>query len=103
MARDHIIVPFTLNLDRRIAYFDGLIREYDLDGIIMHANQSCRPSSTGLLDLQEALQKKWGIPVLMMNTDHCDPRAYADGPMSTRVEGFVELMETYVKRKNRHA
>ncbi|GAB6097103.1 2-hydroxyacyl-CoA dehydratase family protein [Desulfatiferula olefinivorans] len=99
MARDHIIIPFTLNLDRRIAYFNGLIEDYDLDGIILHANQSCRPSSTGLPDLQEALQKQWGIPVLMMNTDHCDPRAYAEGPMNTRVEGFVELMETYKKRK----
>ncbi|MBU1169516.1 MAG: 2-hydroxyacyl-CoA dehydratase family protein [Proteobacteria bacterium] len=99
IARDHILVPFTLNLDRRIAYFNTLIQEYDLDGIILHANQSCRPSSTGQLDLQEALQKKWGIPVLMMNTDHCDPRAYAEGPMNTRIEGFVELMESYVKRK----
>lgn len=99
MARDHIIIPFTLNLDRRIAYFNGLIEDYDLDGIILHANQSCRPSSTGLLDLQEALQKRRGIPVLMMNTDHCDPRAYAEGPMNTRIEGFVELMETYKKRK----
>jgi benzoyl-CoA reductase/2-hydroxyglutaryl-CoA dehydratase subunit BcrC/BadD/HgdB len=100
MARDHIIVPFTLNIERRIAYFDRLVEEYDLDGMIFHANQSCRPSSTGLLDLQESLQKRWGIPVLMMNTDHCDPRAYAEGPMNTRIDGFVELMEDYVKRKN---
>lgn len=99
MARDHIIVPFTLNLDRRIAYFNSLVEAFDLDGVILHANQSCRPSSTGLFDLQEALQKKWGIPVLMMNTDHCDPRAYAEGPMTTRIDGFVELMEAYVKRK----
>jgi len=99
MARDHIIIPFTLNLDRRIEYFNNLIVEYDLDGIIMHANQSCRPSSTGLYDLQDALQKRRGIPVLMMNTDHCDPRAYSEGPMNTRIDGFVELMEEYKKRK----
>lgn len=99
IAKDHIIVPFTLNLDKRIAYFNRLIEEYDLDGIILHANQSCRPSSTGLLDLKEALSRKWGIPVLMMNTDHCDPRAYSDGSMNTRIEGFVELMETYKSLK----
>ena len=103
MARDMIIVPFTLNLDRRITYFDTLIQEFDLDGIIMHANQSCRPSSTGLLDLKEALSEKWGIPILMMNTDHCDPRAYAEGPMNTRVDGFVELMEGYKQRKTARA
>ncbi|MBU0994563.1 MAG: 2-hydroxyacyl-CoA dehydratase family protein [Proteobacteria bacterium] len=99
IARDHIIIPFTLNLDRRIAYFNTLIKEFDLDGIIMHANQSCRPNSTGLLDLKEVLHKKWGIPVLMMNTDHCDPRAYADGPMNTRIDGFVEMMEIYKEKR----
>jgi benzoyl-CoA reductase subunit B len=101
IARDHIIVPFTLNLDLRIKYFDTLIKEYDLDGIIMHANQSCRPSSTGLQDLRDALHKKWGIPVLILNTDHCDPRAYAEGPINTRVDGFVELMEEYQKKRNK--
>ncbi len=101
VARDTLIIPYTLNLDRRIEYFNKMIVDYDLDGIIMHENHSCRPSSTGLLDLRDALQKRWGIPVLMMNTDHCDPRVYAEGPMNTRIDGFVELMEEYTKRKKR--
>jgi benzoyl-CoA reductase/2-hydroxyglutaryl-CoA dehydratase subunit BcrC/BadD/HgdB len=101
IARDHIIVPFTLNLDLRIEYYDKLIKEYDLDGIIMHANQSCRPNSTGLQDLRDALHKKWGIPVLILNTDHCDPRAYAEGPINTRIDGFVELMEEYTRKKGK--
>ena len=103
IARELMIIPFTLNLDERIKYFDNLINEYDLDGIILLANQSCRPSSTGLQDLQEALVKKWGIPVLMLNTDHCDPRAYAEGPINTRIDGFIEMMEAKNKRTGKAA
>jgi benzoyl-CoA reductase/2-hydroxyglutaryl-CoA dehydratase subunit BcrC/BadD/HgdB len=98
VARELMTVPFTLNLDERIKYFDNLIDEYDLDGIILFANQSCRPSSTGLQDLKDAIVKKRGIPVLMLNTDHCDPRAYAEGPINTRIDGFIEMMETYKQR-----
>jgi benzoyl-CoA reductase/2-hydroxyglutaryl-CoA dehydratase subunit BcrC/BadD/HgdB len=103
MAREFMIVPYTLNIDERIKYFDKLITDYDLDGIIMLANQSCRPQSTGLQDLRDALVEKWGIPVLMLNTDHCDPRAYAEGPINTRIDGFIEMMEAKKKRTGKAA
>jgi len=104
IARELISTPpYTLNIDARIKYFDKLIGEYDLDGIIMLANQSCRPQSTGLQDLRDALVEKWGIPVLILNTDHCDPRAYAEGPINTRIDGFVEMMEAYKKRVGKAA
>ena len=103
IARELMIVPYTLNIDERIKYFDKLIDDYDLDGIIMLANQSCRPQSTGLQDLRDALVEKWGIPVLILNTDHCDPRAYADGPINTRIDGFVEMMEANKKRTGKAA
>jgi len=102
IARELMIVPYTLNLDARIKHWDKLITDYDLDGIIMLANQSCRPQSTGLQDLRDALHKmKNGIPILILNTDHCDPRAYAEGPINTRIDGFVELMEEHKKKKSK--
>ena len=98
-----MIAPYTMNLDLRIKHFDKLIEDYDLDGIIMLANQSCRPQSTGLQDLRDAIIKKHGRPVLMLNTDHCDPRAYAEGPINTRIDGFIEMMEANKKRKDKAA
>jgi benzoyl-CoA reductase/2-hydroxyglutaryl-CoA dehydratase subunit BcrC/BadD/HgdB len=103
IARELMTVPYTLNIDERIKYFDKLISDYDLDGIIMLANQSCRPQSTGLQDLRDALVEKWGIPVLILNTDHCDPRAYAEGPINTRIDGFIEMMEAKNKRTGKAA
>lgn len=97
IAGELLVVPYTYNLDARIDYFEGLIDEYDLDGIILHANLSCRPSSTGMQDLRDALQKSRGIPVLILNCDMDDPRTYAEAAIRTRIDGFVELMEEYRK------
>jgi benzoyl-CoA reductase/2-hydroxyglutaryl-CoA dehydratase subunit BcrC/BadD/HgdB len=100
IARELIAnVPYTCNLATRMKHFDKIIQEYDLDGLIMLANQSCRPQSTGLQDLRDHIVEKWGIPVLILNSDHCDPRAYAEGPINTRIDGFIEMMDANKKKK----
>ncbi|MBP9012268.1 MAG: 2-hydroxyacyl-CoA dehydratase [Smithella sp.] len=36
-------------------------------------------------------------PVLILQCDMTDPRAYSEAQIKTRIEGFVELMEAYKK------
>ena len=100
MAKEIIITPYTLNLENRISFFEQKIDEFAIDGLILHANLSCRPSSTGLLDLKEAIQKSRGIPVLILNADMDDPRSYAEGPTQTRLDSFIEMMEVKQQNKN---
>lgn len=90
-------LPYAYNLERRIQYFKKCIEEYKLDGVILHENLSCRPSSTGMIDIKNALQKECGIPVLILQCDMNDPRAYADGPMKTRLDSFFEILEANKK------
>ncbi|MHA1618365.1 MAG: 2-hydroxyacyl-CoA dehydratase subunit D [Promethearchaeota archaeon] len=92
MARMMILIPYNYSLDRRIAYFENVIDEYSIDGVILHANMSCRPSATNMIDLKRAIQNDKNIPVLILDCDMNDPRAFAEGPMQTRLEGFVELL-----------
>jgi benzoyl-CoA reductase/2-hydroxyglutaryl-CoA dehydratase subunit BcrC/BadD/HgdB len=93
VARTMMDLPYSYNLEKRIDYFRQAVADYKIDGVILHENMSCRPSSTGMMDLKEALQRECGIPVLILQCDMNDPRAYAEGPIRTRIEGFVELME----------
>ena len=88
--------PYNYNLERRIEYFKDVIEKYSLNGVILHANMSCRPSCTGMIDLKNAIQQECSIPVLMIDCDMTDPRAYAEGAMRTRMESFVELMEAKI-------
>ncbi|MEX2716284.1 MAG: 2-hydroxyacyl-CoA dehydratase subunit D [Candidatus Sigynarchaeota archaeon] len=98
LAKMMINVPYSYPLDKRIAYFEKVIDEYKLDGVILHSNFSCRPSCTGMIDLKNAIQNDKGIPVWLMDCDMDDPRAYAEEPMKNRMEAFVELMAQNKKK-----
>ncbi len=93
MARMMIMIPYNYSLERRIEYFERTIDEYDLDGVILHSNMSCRPSCVGMIDLKNTIQQDKGIPVLLLDCDMNDPRAFSEAPMQTRLEGFIELLE----------
>ncbi|MHA1453853.1 MAG: 2-hydroxyacyl-CoA dehydratase, partial [Promethearchaeota archaeon] len=68
--------------------------EYKIDGVILHNNLSCRPSTTGMADLKNVIQEKFGIPVLLLTCDMNDPRAFSEAPMQNRLESFIELLES---------
>jgi benzoyl-CoA reductase/2-hydroxyglutaryl-CoA dehydratase subunit BcrC/BadD/HgdB len=99
MAKENISNFYTLDLEKRIPFFEEKIAEYSIDGLILHANLSCRPSSTGLQDLKEAIEKSAKIPVLILNCDMDDPRAYAEEQVRTRIDAFIEMMEENKKHK----
>jgi benzoyl-CoA reductase/2-hydroxyglutaryl-CoA dehydratase subunit BcrC/BadD/HgdB len=90
--------PYNYNLETRIKYFENIVDEYKLDGVILHENMSCRPSCVGMIDLKNAIQRDKGIPVWILSSDMNDPRAWADEPMKNRLESFIELMEANKKK-----
>lgn len=98
MARLLLLPPYSLSIERRIKYFEEVIDEYKLDGIILHSNMSCRPSCTGMIELKNAIQKDKGIPVWLMDCDMNDPRVFSEEQMKTRMESFIELLEANKKK-----
>jgi benzoyl-CoA reductase/2-hydroxyglutaryl-CoA dehydratase subunit BcrC/BadD/HgdB len=93
MAKTLVHTPYWYNLETRKEYFKKTIEEYNIDGVILHNNLSCRPSTTGMADLKNYIQKELGKPVLLLTCDMNDPRAFSEAPMQTRLEGFIELLE----------
>lgn len=74
----------------KIDKIGGMLKAYKADGLIIHSNRSCKPDSLGSLDVQREIQARLGIPVLMVDGDHTDPRAYSDAVVQTRLEAFIE-------------
>ncbi|TFG17178.1 MAG: 2-hydroxyacyl-CoA dehydratase [Promethearchaeota archaeon] len=93
MAKTLIHTPYFYNLETRMEYFKKTIEEYKIDGVILHNNLSCRPSTTGMADLKNYIQEELGKPVLLLTCDMNDPRAFSEAPMQTRLESFIELLE----------
>jgi len=85
-------LPYAYPLEKRIDYFRNVVKEYKIDGVILHENLSCRPSSTGMADLKNAIQRDCGIPVLILQCDMNDPRAFSEAQVQVRIESFIELM-----------
>ncbi|MDH3819265.1 MAG: 2-hydroxyacyl-CoA dehydratase family protein, partial [Myxococcales bacterium] len=70
-----------------------IANEFELDGVILHSDRSCKPYSLGQIDQRDRLVKTLGVPALLLEADHNDPRDYSDEQGSTRLEAFVEMME----------
>jgi benzoyl-CoA reductase/2-hydroxyglutaryl-CoA dehydratase subunit BcrC/BadD/HgdB len=92
LAKIMIDVPYNYSAIKRIEYFEKVIDDYKLDGIILHSNMSCRPSCTGMMDLKAAIQRDKGIPVWVLSCDMDDPRAYTDEVIKNQMEAFIELL-----------
>jgi bcr-type benzoyl-CoA reductase subunit B len=94
VARSYLNVYINIGFEDRIKYLAQLIDEFSLTGFIMHSNRSCKPYSIGMYRLQEELSKLTGKPGVVIEADQNDPRAYSDAQVETRLEAFIESMES---------
>lgn len=87
-------VTMNSGIEHKIDKIGGILKKYQADGLIIHSNRSCKPDSVGSLDLQREIKSRLGIPVLMVDGDHTDPRAFSDAVVQTRIEAFIESLES---------
>ena len=78
---------------RRFEYFDQAIREYEVDGLVMFSNRSCRPMSIGQGELVQLITERHNLPVLIFEGDQADPEGFSWADARTRVDGFIEILE----------
>ena len=70
------------------------------DGVIFHANRSCKPYSFGQEEIAARL-KSGGIPCILREGDRADERDFAEGGWRTRLEAFVERLDNEHHRGRR--
>lgn len=93
MARRAIAIPLNGSIQRRIGHLQKLARAYSLDGAINPCNWGCR-QGTGARGLISDGLKEIGVPVLNLEVDCVDKRNFAEGQLRTRVEAFIEMLES---------
>lgn len=70
-----------------------LFRKYDMNGMIMFMNRSCKAVSFAVPTLKEMLTKRTGIPALVFESDMGDPRFYSETQIRTRIEAYFETLD----------
>lgn len=89
---------YIYDLKTRIERFEETVREWKIDGVLLHENLSCRPNSCGLYDLKRHLMEDYDIPSLVISSDMNDPRKMNETQLINQIESFIEILR---KRKKK--
>ncbi len=83
-----------LHLERRIQDYVEIGLKYKLDGFLYHSNRSCKFVSQDIPEVRRAVTDRTGIPGLIIEADHNDPRLYSIESLETQIGNFLELLQS---------
>ncbi len=91
-ARAYTQIILNRDLPNRLRVMRTLAREYGVDGVVLHSDRSCKPYSIGQVDLKQLLAKELGVPVLILEADHADPRVFSEEQAGLRIQAYLEAL-----------
>ena len=92
MAEGYSRIYLNIGVDQMAEQVIAMIDKYDVQGLIMHSNRSCKPYSFGQYDIQRIIQEKRGLPTLMLEADMVDERSFSEAQVETRIDAFMEML-----------
>lgn len=81
-----------LHLEHRISEYVDAAQQYQLNGFLYHSNRSCKFVSQDIPEVRQAVTERTGIPGLIIEADHNDPRLYTIESLETQIGNFLELL-----------
>ncbi|MBN1847030.1 MAG: 2-hydroxyacyl-CoA dehydratase [Deltaproteobacteria bacterium] len=93
LAKVYSQVILNKNLNYRLQLMERLIREFQVDGLVIHSARSCKPYSVGQYDLKRILMERLGISSVIIEADIADSRVYAEDQTRIRLDAFFESLE----------
>ncbi len=91
-ARTYIYPILNRGTGDKLATMARMIDDYQLDGVILHSDRSCKPYSMGQIDQRDRLIREHEVPALLLEADHNDSRSFAEEQVANRLEAFVEML-----------
>jgi len=93
MALAYSNVHLNVSIDRMFDKMQSLIEKYEVDGVVMHSNRSCKPYSFGQYDLEKMIREKLNIPTLILEADMVDERNFSESQIESRIDAFMEIFK----------
>jgi len=70
------------------------IRDYSIDGVVMHITRSCRASTMGQILVRNVIRDRYpGLPVMFMESDIIDLHTYSEAETKNRIDAFMEMVD----------
>ena len=79
-------------LSHRKAALAKVIKEFSIDGVIIHMDRTCRPVSLPQYNILAYLRDDLGVPTMLFDADTMDERYFATNQIETRIEAFLEQL-----------
>ena len=93
MAERTVYNSFNGPVSRRAEKALEMAKTVEPDGVILFCHWGCKETCGGSALIRDALEAA-GYPVLVINGDGVDRRNSSDGQIGTRIEAFLEMLET---------
>ncbi len=75
----------------KLATMKKMVKEFQIDGVLLHSDKSCKPYSLGQIDERNLLAQE-GIPAVLIDADHNDSRVYSEEQVRNRLDAFLEIL-----------
>ncbi len=98
MGEAYTRIHLNVGVDQMADTIKDFIRKFDVDGLVMHSNRSCKPYSFGQYDIQNLI-KDMDIPVLMIEADMTDDRKFSESQVEARIDAFMEVIKEKKRTK----
>jgi benzoyl-CoA reductase/2-hydroxyglutaryl-CoA dehydratase subunit BcrC/BadD/HgdB len=85
------LYTFNFHLDKRVDQYAELAKLYQLDGFLYHSNRSCKWLSQDVIHVRKAVTERTGLPGVILDADHNDPRLYSIDSIERQIDSFLEL------------
>jgi len=69
-----------------------LVEDYSIDGLVMLASKTCR-FWQGQVPIINHIEKKYGIPGILLEIDQADASFYSDAQVDTRLQALFEMID----------
>ncbi|MGI6398074.1 MAG: 2-hydroxyacyl-CoA dehydratase subunit D [Desulfomonilia bacterium] len=92
MAEAYTRIYLNIGVDEMAKTIFAMIDKYEVDGLVMHSNRSCKPYSFGQYDIMRMVQEKKGIPCMMLESHMVDERSFSESQALTRIDAFMEVI-----------
>lgn len=70
-----------------------LIEDYSIDGMVMFSSKTCRLWNISQMEVIDVLEKKYGVPGVIIEGDMIDSSMISDSQIETRLEALFELID----------
>jgi benzoyl-CoA reductase/2-hydroxyglutaryl-CoA dehydratase subunit BcrC/BadD/HgdB len=94
MARTYAQVILNNSLNHRLELMERLIRDYQVDGLVIHSAKAANPIPLASTTSNGSSWNVCIVPSVIIEADITDFRAFSEEQTRTRLEAFFETLET---------